>query len=92
LSSDPTEISVDPNVFGFTMRAWSISGSTRFPTNVAVPVAIGGIVAIGCDVPITVYWLTGFVGGLPPTVIPPPIRSPVTGIDRFSCFPPMSWP
>ena len=65
LSSLPTSTSVEPYVFGRTIRACSIPGSRTFATYVAVPATIGGIDAIGCDVPITVYWLVGFVGGVP---------------------------
>ena len=41
-----------------------------------------------------VYWLIGFVGGLPSTVTPkaPFGRTPVVGIERLSDCPDTSWP
>ena len=40
-----------------------------------------------------VYWLVGFIGGLPVTVRPNMlVRSPVTGIVSFSCWPCTSSP
>src|SRR5262245_35187581 len=85
LSSLPTETSVEPSVFGRTMRACSIPGSRMLATNVAEPVTMGGIVGIGCEVPTTVYWLTGFVGGVPPTVTPFS-GVPVNGLVSLSAW------
>ena len=47
----------------------------------------------GNDLPITVYSLTGFIGGLPSTLNPMMfVRSPLTGIVRFNCCPLISSP
>ena len=41
----------------------------------------------GKDLPMTVYSLTGFIGGLPSTVSPMMlVRSPLTGIVSFNCW------
>src|SRR5581483_5457879 len=55
LSSSPTLTSVEPKVFGRTMRACSIPGRRMSATQTAEPLTIGGIVAIGCDVPMILY-------------------------------------
>ena len=58
---------------------------------------IPGIAFIGCEVPTTVYWLTGFTGVLSVTVtLERPgggaTAVPVVGIVRFNCCPATSWP
>ena len=43
---------------------------------------------LGKDLPITVYSLTGFIGGFPVTINPMMlVRFPITGIVRFNCCP-----
>src|ERR1700761_5885074 len=51
----PTDTSVEPNDVGRTMRACSIPGRRTSPVHTAVPETIGGIEAIGWDVPTTLY-------------------------------------
>src|SRR3954451_23078898 len=87
LSSVPAEISVDPSVGGFTTRACNMPGSLMSAVHVAAPETMSGIVFIGWDLPITLYWLTGLVGGLPTTVSVEASAVPVVGIVRFSCWP-----
>src|SRR5512140_1709898 len=67
LSRAPTDTSVEPRVFGCTMRACSISGSRTSVAQVSLAVTLDAVTEFRKGLPMTVYWLTGFIGGLPST-------------------------
>ena len=81
LSSVPAATSVEPSVFGCTMRPWSMFGSRTSVTHVSLPATFAGVTVFAWTFPMIVYWLTGFIGGSPVTVRPNMlVRSPDTGI------------
>ena len=93
LSSAPAEMSVDPSVLGCTTRPCSMFGRRTSVTHAALPMTFAGVTVFANDFPMIVYWLVGFIGGLPVTVNPyMPVRSPDTGIVSFSCWPRTSSP
>ena len=94
----PAETSVEPSVAGRTIRACTIPGSRRSPTHWVSARTFSAMCGAGKDWPITVYFETGFIGGLPVTVIPIVFMMdvpclfimaapPVTGIVRSSRCP-----
>ncbi len=75
------------------MRACSIPGSRTSVTHVSFAVTFETITELGNDLPMIVYWLTGFSGGFPSTVNPNILwMSPLTGMVRFSFCPLTSSP
>jgi len=93
LFSSPTVTSVEPSVFGWTIRPWSMFGSRTSVTHCSLAVTLEGVTVFLKDFPMTVYWLTGFSGGLPVTVRPNMfVRSPLTGMVNLNCWPCTSSP
>src|SRR5580700_7097125 len=70
LSISPTETNVEPSVAGRTMRAWSMPGNLTSQLHCVFAVTLSRIAGIGKDVPTTLYWLIGFIGGSPATTNP----------------------
>src|SRR5208283_1100797 len=88
LSRAPTEVSLEPSVLGWTMRACSIPGRRTSVTQVSFAVTFGTVTELGNDLPMIVYWLTGLSGGFPSIVNPNMLwMSPLTGIVRFNFWP-----
>src|SRR5262249_53829955 len=61
-------------------------GNRTSVTQVSFALTLDGVTVFAYDLPMIVYWLVGFIGGLPVTVRPNMlVRSPVTGMVSFSC-------
>src|SRR5579862_5132656 len=81
LSRSPAEISVEPSVLGWMMRACSMLGSFTSVAHCSLAATLDSMTLFLCDLPMTVYWLTGFMGGSPVTVRPMMlVMSPMTGM------------
>ena len=70
LSSTPADTSVEPSVFGCTMRACIMPGSRTAVAHFSVPATFKAIAEFGYDLPIALYWLTGLMGGFPVIIRP----------------------
>ena len=93
LFNSPAEISVEPSVLGCTTRPCSMFGRRTSVTQTSLALTLDGVTVFAYDLPMMVYWLAGFIGGLPVTVNPNMfVRSPVTGIVSFNCCPRTSSP
>src|SRR5258708_29106168 len=86
LSSWPTDTRVEPSVFGCTTRPCNIPGRRTSVAQVSFAVTLEMMMEFGSDLPMTVYSLTGFIGGFPSTLNPKMlVRAPRTGTLRLHC-------
>ena len=93
LSKVPTEISVEPSVFGWMTRPCSMFGRRTSVTQTSFAATFEGVTVLAYERPMTVYSLVGFTGGLPVTVNPYiDVRSPDTGMVSFRSCPCTSSP
>ena len=73
--------------------ACSMFGRRTSVTQSSLAVTLAGVTAFENDFPTIVYWLVGWSEGLPVTVKPNmSVRSPMTGMLRFNCWPVTSSP
>src|SRR3954469_11494016 len=87
LSTCPADTSVDPSVFGCTTRACNMPGRRTSVAHVSFAATFELVMEFLNDLPMTVYSLTGFIGGLPSMDNPEMlVRSPFTGIVSFNCW------